>query len=259
MNSTASNIMMPKNMKEKITSISKRLLCVLALLPLSFTQSAFADTAVKTNTAKLSSPANLVDQENPYKMIEEVAGLTFKRFADEQQEIRNNPNILKDIVREELMPYINYKYSAFKVIGQQLKKTTKQERNEFVPVFREYLVTSYAQVFTLYDNQEVVFSPEKNFAGKKIIAVNTRVVMSGRNDINVAFKVRKNSKNNTWQAFDMIAEGVSLLDSKQAELGSIIRQKGLPYVTNLLRKKSDRNIVFKDSNAKTTAANNAKL
>ena len=100
-------------------------------------------------------------------MIEEVAGLTFKRFADEQQAIRINPNLLKNIVREELMPYINYKYSAFKVIGKNLKKTTNAERRAFVPVFREYLVTSYAQVFTLYDKQPIIFSPEKKFSDKK--------------------------------------------------------------------------------------------
>ena len=194
-----------------------------------------------------------VDKKNPYLMIKTVAGKTFKRFADEQQAIQKNPNILKKIVREELMPYINYKYSAFKVIGKHLKKTTAEERKNFVPVFREYLVTSYAQVFTLYDNQPVEFAPSKNFSDKKIVAVNSRVIMQGRNDIDVSFKVRKNRKTKEWKAFDMVAEGVSLLDSKQAELGSIIRQKGLPYVTELLKKKSARDIVFKTRSVKKKA------
>ena len=191
-----------------------------------------------------------VDKKDPYLMIKTVAGKTFDRFANEQQAIRANPNILKNIVREELMPYINYKYSAFKVIGKHLKKTTSQERKDFVPVFREYLVTSYAQVFTLYDNQLVEFAPAKRFSDKKIVAVNTRVIMQGRDNIDVSFKVRKDRKTNEWKAFDMVAEGVSLLDSKQAELSSVIRQKGLPYVTELLKKKSDRDIVFKTKSAK---------
>ena len=178
-------------------------------------------------------------------MIKIVARKTFNRFANEQQAIRANPNILKNIVREELMPYINYKYSAFKVIGKHLKKTTSQERKDFVLVFREYLVNSYAQVFTLYDNQPVEFAPARSFSEKKIVAVNTRIMMQGRDNIDVSFKVRKDRKTNEWKAFDMVAEGVSLLDSKQAELGSVIRQKGLPYVTALLKKKSDRDIVFK--------------
>ena len=193
------------------------------------------------------SSAILVNEKDPYAMIETVAKVTFKRFADENENIKTNPNLLKDIVREELMPYINYKYAAYKVIGSQLKKTSKDERDAFVVVFRDYLVTSYAQVFTLYDNQEVQFAPSRNFADKKIVAVNTLVLMPGRDDIDIAFKVRRNRKTNEWKAFDMVAEGVSLLDSKQAELGSIIRQKGLTHVTELLKEKSQRNIVFKAS------------
>jgi phospholipid transport system substrate-binding protein len=203
----------------------------------------------------------VVDQSNPYQMVQGAAELTFKRFASEQQAIQTNPNVLKDIVREELMPYINYRYSAFKVIGKHLKKTTDAERRAFVPVFKEYLVSSYAQVFTLYDNQAVEFFPERSFAGKKIVAVNTRIIMPGRDNIDVAFKVRLNKKTQNWQAFDMVAEGVSLLDSKQAELGSIIRQKGLPYVTELLKTKSTRDIVFKNRTTKdvsTTAKKNSK-
>lgn len=222
------------------------------ILSLTMSNNAIANNETKiskspSQTTELSTePTRLiVDQSNPYKMVQGAAELTFKRFAREQQAIRDNPNLLKDIVREELMPYINYKYSAFKVIGKHLRKTTDAERRAFVPVFREYLVSSYAQVFTLYDNQTVEFSPEKSFAGKKIVAVNTRIIMSGRDNIDVAFKVRLNKKTKQWQAFDMVAEGISLLDSKQAELGSIIRQKGLPYVTELLKSKSTRNIVFK--------------
>jgi len=224
----------------------------------SFTLNSNATVQLTNSATKASEqPATImVDQKNPYQMIEEVAGLTFKRFANEQQAIRENPNLLKNIVREELMPYINYKYSAFKVIGKNLKKTTDEERRAFVPVFREYLVTSYAQVFTLYDNQTVIFSPTKKYADKKIISVNTRIVMPGRDDIDVSFKVRKGKKTGDWAAFDMVAEGVSLLDSKQAELGGIIRQKGLSYVTELLKKKSSRNIVFKNLPSENPSTSN---
>ncbi len=208
----------------------------------------------KPAKAALQIADSAIDQSNPYKMVKEAAKKTFERFANEQQAIQDNPNLLKNIVREELMPYVNYKYSAFKVVGKHLKKTTDAERRAFVPVFKEYLITSYAQVFTLYDNQAVEFFPEKSFAGKRIVAVNTRIIIPGGENIDVAFKVRLNKKNKQWQAFDMVAEGVSLLDSKKAELGSIIRQKGLPYVTELLKSKSNRDIVFKNSGAKGKTA-----
>lgn len=231
-------------MKEKRVNMIK--LITPSVLILGIVASLFSVNLLAYDEAQQVTTTRIyVDKKDPYLMIKTVASKTFKRFADEQQAIQTNPNILKTIVREELMPYINYKYSAFKVIGQHLKKTTAQEREDFVPVFREYLVTSYAQVFTLYDNQPVEFEPARNFSDNKIVAVNTRVIMQGRDDIDVSFKVRKNRKTLDWKAFDMVAEGVSLLDSKQAELGGVIRQKGLPYVTELLKKKSERDIVFK--------------
>lgn len=224
-----------------------RVLLFLTSLVFSFmAPNALANNDEQGSSSKSGEIRVYVDKKDPYVMIKKVAGKTFKRFAEEQQAIKADPNIIKSIVREELMPYVNYKYSAFKVIGKHLKNTTAQERKEFVPVFREYLVTSYAQVFTLYDNQPVEFAPAKKFAGKKIVAVDTVVIMSGRDNIDVSFKVRKNRKTNDWKAFDLIAEGVSLLDSKQAELSGVIRQKGLPHVTELLKKKSERNIVFKE-------------
>lgn len=232
-------------------------LFITLILGCMLSHSALANSGAETSklppqaTEVTSEPTRtLVDQSNPYIMVQGAAEQTFKRFAAEQKAIKENPNLLKDIVREELMPYINYKYSAFKVIGKHLKKTSNADRRAFVPVFREYLVSSYAQVFTLYDNQAVQFSPEKSFAGKRIVAVNTRIIMPGRDNIDVAFKVRLDKKTKQWQAFDMVAEGVSLLDSKQAELGSIIRQKGLPYVTELLKRKSTNDIVFKNRTAK---------
>ena len=218
----------------------------IAMLSACFLASSISHSVLAVETTNTSDSQRVyVDKADPYFMIKEVAGKTFKRFANEQQAIKADPNILKNIVREELMPYVNYQYSAFKVIGQHLKNTTAQEREEFVPVFREYLVTSYAQVFTLYDNQAVEFEPAKDFSDKKIVAVNTRVIMTGRDNIDVSFKVRKNRNTDEWKAFDIIAEGVSLLDSKQAELSGVIRQKGLPYVTALLKEKSERDIVFK--------------
>ncbi|MDP7593581.1 MAG: ABC transporter substrate-binding protein [Litorilituus sp.] len=233
------------------------LLTKLAVLLIGFSATKAISTELSVNNANATSISRVyVDKKDPYLMIRKVAGKTFKRFADSEQAIKANPNLLKDIVREELMPYINYKYSAFKVIGKHLKKTTDAQRRDFVPVFREYLVTSYAQVFTLYDNQEVDFAPAKDFSKKKIVAVSTTVLMPNRDDIDVSFKVRKNRKTNEWKAFDMVAEGVSLLDSKQAELGSIIRQKGLPYVTEMLKKKSERDIVFKNRVSKEKISKN---
>lgn len=233
---------------QKILLIVGALISSTSVIATEATQLPQQQTSLYNRIAPNSLGSSIeVDRKNPYEMIRTVADITFKRFANEQSEIRKQPNLLKDIVREELIPYVNYQYAAFKVIGgSNFKKTTKEQRAAFVPVFRDYLVTSYAQVFTLYNNQEVKFEPEKDFSKEKVVAVRTTVMEPNRSPIDISFRVRKSKKSGEWKAYDMVAEGISLLDSKQAELSSLIRQKGLPHVTEMLKTKAAKDIVFKN-------------
>ena len=68
-----------------------------------------------------------VNSQDPYKMVEQVGNRTFERIKSSKQEIAANPEILRDIMDEELMPYIDYQYSAFKVLGKyfDMKKTDR--------------------------------------------------------------------------------------------------------------------------------------
>lgn len=192
----------------------------------------------------LSLGAQAKGEVDPYKMVERVAEKTFARIASDQAEIQAKPEHLKTVVTDELLPYMDYRYAAYKVLGKNYKKFTKEQRNAFVKAFRDYLVSTYAGVFTLYKDQKVVFEPGRAFAKKKVVIIRTKVVDEGKPDINIDFKVRKTKKKG-WLAYDMVAEGISLLDSKRAELTGLIRQQGLDSVTELLIEKSKRPIKVK--------------
>ena len=179
--------------------------------------------------------AQEIDKTKPYEMMAQVSEMTFARLKAEQSAIQANPNILKKVVDEELMPYVNVKYAAYKLLGTHLKKTSAEERAEFVIAFREYLVASYAQVLTLYTDQKIVLEKAKKLPeGKKIISVRVDILDSARPTVKVDFKLRKNKKTGEWQAFDMVAEGVSLLSTKQSEWNGKIRKEGIGSVSKEL-------------------------
>ncbi len=176
-----------------------------------------------------------VDKTKPYEMIEIVAANTFERLKAEQLEIQKNPELYKVIVNEELMPYINVKYAAYLLLGPELKKTNAEDRKEFVSAFKAYLISSYAQVLTQYSDQQIKFDPAKKVSDKKsITTVRLEIVDTNRPNIKIAFKLRKNKKNGQWQGYDIIAEGVSLLSSKQAEWKGKIRTQGVSAISDEL-------------------------
>ncbi len=188
-------------------------------------------------TSTASAKTNTSD--DPYELLRDVATVTFNRIKAERPQIEKNPELLRVIMVDELLPYVDYKFSAFKVLGKHYKSVPKEKIPEFIQAFKEYLVTTYALAMAQYDNQEVVFEPSPGLEDDdKSVTVRALVKEPGRPDIKIAFKVRRNSKTNQWKAYDMIAEGISLLSSKQSELESIIRQEGIEVVIAMLQEKN---------------------
>ncbi len=216
-----------------------------------------ASIALVTVTLVQSVHADEVKLVDPNKMVRQVADNTFERITKDQPLIITNKEHLRVIVEEELMPYIDYKYAALRVLGSEVSKvraiTDKAEKakaikdiQRFIGAFREYLVATYAGVFTQYTNQQVEFAAEQPFKGKDVVVVKTKIVEAGKPDIKIDFKVRED-RSGEWRAYDMIAEGISLLDAKQSELQGILRQQGIDHVSDLLEQKSKLPVQFRGS------------
>ena len=181
--------------------------------------------------------AQEVNEQNPYALVQDVANRTFERIKANQEAIKADPEMLRTIMEEELVPHIDYKFAAFMVLGKHFKSVPQEKMGEYISVFRQYLITTYAIAMGYYDNQTVVFEPESRFDDKKSVTVRAVVQDPDRPEIKIAFKVRKDSKTNEWKAYDMVAEGISLLNSKRSEFESILRQDGIDSVIALMRDK----------------------
>nr|WP_232848449.1 ABC transporter substrate-binding protein [Bowmanella yangjiangensis] len=190
-------------------------------------------------TLVLSSQVFAQDQDDPYQLLSSVATKTFDRIKSERGEIKANPEILREIMEQELLPYIDYKFAALKVLGKHFKSVPRERIPEYVQVFRDYLVTTYALAMAQYDNQTVEFEPNRGeVEEERVVTVRALVKEEGRPDIKLAFKVRKSNNTEQWKAYDMVAEGISMLSSKQSELEGIIRQDGIDAVIKLMKEKN---------------------
>lgn len=190
----------------------------------------------------LSAPA--ATATDPNALVDQAAKQTFARLQADQAQVKSNPDHLRVIIREELLPFVDNRYAAFKVLGNQIKQTSPAQRDAFVEVFTEYMVSSYADALAHFDKQTVKVEPGKAVSGN-ITAVNVSVKEAGKPDIFLEFKLRKNNKTGEWKAFDMVAEGISLLSAKQSELGGLIRQNGIDAVITQLREHNAKPLVLK--------------
>lgn len=190
----------------------------------------------------LTSASARAQEVNPYDLLEQVATKTFARIKAEHSQIEANPELLRTVMEEELLPYVDYNFAALKVLGKHFRTVPKEKIPEFIKVFRSYLITTYALALAYYNGQEVVFQPSRDVEDDSTVTVRAVVKEPGRPDINIAFKLRKSNKTDEWKAYDMVAEGISLLSSKQSEFESILRQDGIQAVIDSMNNTISRPI-----------------
>ena len=135
---------------------------------------------------------------------------------NEQPQIRANPDYLRTIVDQELLPYVQVKYAGALVLGQYYKSATPAQRDAYFAAFREYLKQAYGQALAMYHGQTYQIAPEQPLGDKTIVPIRVTIIdPNGRPPVRLDFQWRKNSQTGNWQAYDMIAEGVSMITTKR--------------------------------------------
>ncbi|WGE32087.1 phospholipid-binding protein MlaC [Actinobacillus genomosp. 2] len=171
-------------------------------------------------------------ETSPYTLTQQAADKLFGDIKANQGKIKSNPEYLRTIVRNDLMPHVHVKYAGQLVLGKNLSSATDAQREAFFNAFGQFVEQSYAQVLTQYTDQQVQIENEKPTDGKTIVSIRVNLIQSnGAQPVKLDFKWRKNSKTGEWQAYDMAAEGVSMVATKQNEWSGVLRQKGIDALT----------------------------
>ena len=171
-------------------------------------------------------------ETSPYVLMQQTADKLFSDIKANQGKIKSNPEYLRTIVRNDLMPHVHVKYAGQLVLGKSLSSANEAQREKFFNAFGQFIEQSYAQVLTQYSDQRVEIESEKPTDGKSIVTIRVNVISANNTPpIKLDFKWCKNSRTGEWQAYDMAAENVSMVATKQNEWSSILRQQGIDTLT----------------------------
>ncbi len=174
-----------------------------------------------------------VNTQDPVAMVTQLANNTLEEI-NQNPELLKSPDQLQALLVTDLLPHINYRYAAFKVIGHAIRETSKEEREAFAETFKDYMMGTFTLLFKQYDpNRHVLKFDPVRIEGQ----VPARFVSEGKPDISLIFYLRENTKTGEWQVWDLAAEGISQIETKHNEFKPLIRQHGLSYVTEQLQRK----------------------
>lgn len=179
---------------------------------------------VANDTASAVVPAT---PEDPIIMLREVSTNVLQALQQHK-----DPKDLKGIyalVDRYILPYVDFNEMSEWVAGRTIwNKASEQTRKEFISAFQVLVVRTYATALNSYTNEKVEFSKQPVDLNKTRIQISSTIVRQGKENIKLDYRLVK--KDNKWYVYDIIIEGVSILQGFQAQFSDEIRQQGLQKV-----------------------------
>lgn len=108
-------------------------------------------------------------------------------------------------------------------IGRYWRKATREQRAEYLDLFREMIIQVYSSRFDEYSGQDLKVTNARP-EGKKDAIVTTKIVSENAADVIVRWRVR--FSDNKYQIVDVIIEGVSMLVTQRSDFAAVIQRGG---------------------------------
>jgi len=108
---------------------------------------------------------------------------------------------------------------AKRSLAQHWKKRTPEEQKEFVPLYSDLLENAYIKKIEKYEDEKILYVDEKTEG--TYASVKTNIITSKEVQIPIEYRLlRKDSK---WAVYDVVVEGVSLVNNYRNQFNSILR------------------------------------
>lgn len=133
--------------------------------------------------------------------------------------------------------YFSFTEMAKRALGSKWREQPPEKRQEFVRLFKQLLFNTYVNRVDSYAVKDggVAYDSE-NIDGNYAV-VRTRLQGYQNRDIPVEYRLHKMSEG--WRAYDVIIEGVSLVDNYRSQFNSILARESFDSLLKQLRKKAE--------------------
>lgn len=145
-----------------------------------------------------------------------IQTLTQENLPRDQMEAR-----FRDIFREAFHVQAIGRF----VLGKYWRVATAEERDEFLKLFEELVVRSYAKRFKEYTGEQLQVNGARAETESQAI-VTSEIVRPAAPPIKVEWRVGIPQGQNDYRVYDVTIEGISMVVTQRAEFAAVIERRG---------------------------------
>jgi len=166
---------------------------------------------------------------------------TVKGYADKVLDVLRDPALKaeaakktkKDKLRAISEKMFDFTELSKRTLAQNWSKFNPEQQKEFVDLYTSLLEDAYANKIMAYTDEKIVFSTEVALTEKTVEVRST--VLRKNEDIPIYYRVIM--KDGLWRVYDVVVEGVSLINNYRSQFREILANKTPESLLETLRKK----------------------
>ncbi len=141
-------------------------------------------------------------------------------------------------IRQAVLQHFGFNEMAQRSLGQHWSTLTQPQRQEFVTLFTDLLERSYVTRIDSYNAGPQGIRYLKEEIDQDRAAVHTEIVRE--RDLSAAVEYRLLHKEGTWKVYDIVIEGVSLVNNYRTQFNTIIAKDSYAGLVKQMRLKLEQ-------------------
>ena len=157
----------------------------------------------------LTNSLDILSDEDPYIFIDENAQKMVRVLTEDSSLFETDRVLYENKIKEIFEPMIDFRRVAASVMGKKYYLlATKEERAEFVLIFRDSLLDTYAETLAQWGDSRITTEfPKNNEELSKNVEVR-QILDTGTSKYPISYKLRKSKDG--WKIVNIIINGVNL-------------------------------------------------
>lgn len=177
-----------------------------------------------------AASAYTVDDRDPQTIIQTTATRILQTLDERRDEFSANPQALRDVVREDLLPLLDLDYSARLILGRVGRDASPEQLSAFSQAMSHVLINRYADgLLEFRSDEQLEVLPMKGKNTDKLTRIRTRIKLANGAFTPVDYSFRKTDQG--WKAFDVTVEGISYVVTFRNQIAPRVEADGIDKVT----------------------------
>ena len=165
------------------------------------------------------------------EFIQQLGNEAVKLLSDKQLPISQREARIRKLLRKNF----DFKTIGQFVLGRSWREATPEQRADYLSLFSEFVLRTYARRIGGYANDAFEITSAKPLGRSDAIVV-TAIAQPVGPAIRAGWRVRNNGDND-HKIIDVMVEKVSMAATQRSEYDAIVRQRGVDGLIEMLRAK----------------------